>query len=111
MNLSGVILGSVVSEKAVKLAEQNQHVFLVDKNATKTEIKAAMKKFFGVSPIAVNIIKMPQKIRVRAKNGPQPKRKPRVKAIVSLRAGESFDPLKIVKKTPKSVKKSSSEKK
>ena len=111
MNLSGVILGPVVSEKAMALAEHNQHTLLVDQKATKAEIKSAVKKFFGVDPVSVAIIKIPQKIRVRSQRGPQPKRKPRTKAIITLRAGEVFDPLKPkgVPEPKKSAKKSSSD--
>lgn len=111
MNLSSVILGPVVTEKAMALSEKNQHTLFVAKGATKDEVKAAMKKFFHAEALSVNIIKMPEKIRVRGARGATPKRKPRVKAIVTLAAGKTFDPLRTkanAEKPKKSAPKNSS---
>ncbi len=111
MNLTSVILGPVVTEKAMALAEKNQHVLFITKGATKDDVKSAVKKFFGVSATSVNIIKMPEKIRVRGARGATPKRKPRVKAIITLSVGQSFDPLKtkiFAEKSKKSAPKPSS---
>jgi len=94
MNLSTVILGPVVTEKAMTLAEKNQHTLYVTKGATKDEVKSAVKKFFNITALSVNIIKMPEKIRVRGARGATPKRKPRTKAIITLAEGQNFDPLK-----------------
>jgi len=109
MNLSQVIIGPVVTEKAMKLAsDQNYHTIFVHPQATKLYIKTTLKKYYDVDVAAVKIIKMPSKTRVRGTRGPQIKRKPRVKALVKLKTG-TLDLLKIksttVAKTKVSTKK------
>ena len=44
----------LLTEKTIKLIEQNQYSFAVDANATKTSVKAAIEKLFDVKVIAVN---------------------------------------------------------
>jgi large subunit ribosomal protein L23 len=95
MNTSHVILGPVVTEKSMKLLESNQTVILVHPDANKTEVKQAVEKFYGIKPTGVQMIKMPEKYRTRGKFGPQRKRKPRKKAIVSLPKGKNLDLLKL----------------
>ncbi len=49
-----IIKRPLVTEKNSRLAEQGVYVFEVDKNATKTEIKKAVEKFFRVRVSQVN---------------------------------------------------------
>lgn len=95
MNISQVLLGPAVTEKSVNLAENNQHVLHVHSDASKTDIKNAIKKFYDIDVQEVKIIKMPTKSRVRGRFGPQIKRKAKKKAIVCLKSGVSFDLLKL----------------
>ena len=44
----------LLTEKTIKLIEQNQYSFAVDSNATKTSVKVAIEKLFDVKVIAVN---------------------------------------------------------
>ena len=44
----------LLTEKTIKLIEQNQYSFAVDANATKTSVKNAVEKLFDVKVIAVN---------------------------------------------------------
>ena len=44
----------LLTEKTIKLIEQNQYSFAVDANATKTSVKAAIEKLFDVKVTAVN---------------------------------------------------------
>jgi large subunit ribosomal protein L23 len=44
----------LLTEKTIKLIEQNQYSFAVDANATKTSVKAAIEKLFEVKVVAVN---------------------------------------------------------
>lgn len=106
MNMSHVILGPAVTEKALHLSEKkNQHVLFVHSDATKLDVSRAIQTFFGVKTKEVRIVKMPKKIRVRGKFGPQVKRKERKKAIVRLAEGESLDLLKLAPEpTAKKVK-------
>jgi large subunit ribosomal protein L23 len=44
----------LLTEKTIKLIEQNQYSFAVDANATKTSVKSAIEKLFDVKVIPVN---------------------------------------------------------
>jgi len=44
----------LLTEKTIKLIEQNQYSFAVDANATKTSVKAAIESLFDVKVISVN---------------------------------------------------------
>ena len=44
----------LLTEKTIKLIEQNQYSFAVDAKATKTSVKAAIEKLFDVKVTAVN---------------------------------------------------------
>jgi len=44
----------LLTEKTIKLIEQNQYSFAVDANATKPSVKAAIEQLFDVKVIAVN---------------------------------------------------------
>ncbi len=110
MNLAQVIEGPIVTEKAMRHSENNQVVLRVHSDATKSEIKSAVEKYFGVEATGIKIIQTPLKIRVRGRHGPQPKRKPRKKAIVCLKAGQSFDILKMGSAPKKKTTKKAPEK-
>jgi large subunit ribosomal protein L23 len=49
-----LIRAPVITEKSTLVSEHNQVVFKVAKDATKTEIKAAIEKLFNVKVKAVN---------------------------------------------------------
>ena len=44
----------LLTEKTIKLIEQNQYSFAVDTKATKTSIKTAIEKLFDVKVVSVN---------------------------------------------------------
>ena len=56
-DITNVIKYPSLSEKAVSLIDsQNKLVFIVDNNATKQDVKEALKKLFNVTVDKVNII-------------------------------------------------------
>jgi len=60
-----VLLRAVVTEKAGLLAAQNSYVFAVRRDVNKHQIAEAVETTYGVKPLAVNVITMPSKGRVR----------------------------------------------
>ncbi|MFC5379169.1 50S ribosomal protein L23 [Aquipuribacter nitratireducens] len=82
-----ILLAPVVSEKSYSLQEEGKYTFLVDPRATKTEIKIAVEKVFGVKVATkgVNIINRQGKAR-RTRYG-LGRRKDTKRAIVTLREG------------------------
>lgn len=87
--LFDIIRRPVITEKAMKSSEHNQVVFLVDREATKPQIKQAVEAVFGVKVKAVNTLRQGGKEKVfRGTKGVRSETK---KAIVTLAEGQSID--------------------
>ena len=80
-----VIVSPAITEKSTMASEQNQVVFNVAKTASKTEIKLAIEKIFGVKVAGVNTLNRVGKAR-RTRFGTG-KRKDTKRAIVTLKSG------------------------
>ena len=79
-----------VSEKTARLQEvSNQYVFEVSTEATKTDIKAAVEKIFGVNVRAVNVVNV--KGKNKAFKFRMGRRGDWRKAYVKLADGQSID--------------------
>ena len=84
-----VILSPVITEKSSMASEHNQVVFKVHRDATNTEIKAAIEQLFKVKVLAVNTLTRKGKTkRFRGLKGKQQDVK---KAIVKLAEGDKID--------------------
>ncbi len=79
----------VITEKAMKVSEQGQVVFLVPITATKPEIKKAVEGLFGVKVKAVNTLRISGKTKMF--RGIKGQRSDVKKAIVSLQDGQNID--------------------
>jgi large subunit ribosomal protein L23 len=78
----------VLTEKSVRLIENNQYVFDVDLRLTKPQIKKLIQELFQVNVISVNTHCPPRKKRrLGAYLGSKPRYK---RAIITLKAGESI---------------------
>ena len=62
-NLLGIIKYPILTEKTIRLIEQNQYSFAVDSNADKTDVKSAVEELFDVKVISVNTSLLPLKKR------------------------------------------------
>ena len=84
-----VLLSPVVSEKSYSLIEDRKYSFRVHQDAHKTQVLQAVEQLFGVKVIAVNIVKVPPKPKMRNyQKGTRPGWK---KAIVQLKEGDSIE--------------------
>ncbi|WP_127752906.1 MULTISPECIES: 50S ribosomal protein L23 [unclassified Devosia] len=84
-----IVRNPVVTEKSTMASENNQVVFDVAIDASKTEIKAAVEQLFQVKVKAVNTLVRKGKVkRFRGKIGVRNDVK---KAIVTLVDGQSID--------------------
>lgn len=79
-----------VTEKAARLNEQGQYVFLVAGTATKPEIKKAIKELYKVDAISVNVVNRPAK-RKRFRGVMRSSGDGERKAIVTLKEGQKID--------------------
>jgi len=62
-NLLDIIRYPILTEKTIRLIEQNQYSFAVDPKADKSAVKAAIEQLFDVKVIAVNTSLLPLKKR------------------------------------------------
>lgn len=69
----------VLTEKSVRLIENNQYTFDVDLKLTKPQIKNLIEKFFQVEVLSVNTHCPPSKKKTRYK-----------RAIITLKNGQSL---------------------
>ncbi len=85
-----IIRYPLMSEKSTKVLEtSNAYVFVVDITATKTEIKSAIEKIFGVKVVSVNTSINKGKNKVfRGKPG---RRSDFKKAVVRVQAGDKIE--------------------
>lgn len=90
-NLSSVIKRPRITEKSVTQSEKNVYTFEVHQDASKTDVAKAIKAFYEVTPVRVNIVnKRPRKFssRIRGRVIAQPGIK---KAYVYLKPGDSIN--------------------
>jgi len=86
--LTGVLVGPVVTEKSTRLQEEDKFTFQVSLTANKTLVKQAVQTLFGVKVLKVTIVKIPGK---RKRFGPRLVKGPdKKKAIVTLQAGQKI---------------------
>jgi large subunit ribosomal protein L23 len=88
--LMNVLLGPHVSEKSARISEEaNQLVFRVRRDATRTDVKAAIELMFEVKVAKVNVVNVGGKQkRFGQRLG---RRQDFKKAYVSLAPGQSID--------------------
>ncbi len=87
--MTDVLVRPIITEKSMKIGENSQAVFEVRKEATKTQIKAAVEAVFGVEVKAVNTLTLKGKVKIfRGQKGVRSDVK---KAIITLAKGQTID--------------------
>jgi large subunit ribosomal protein L23 len=90
MNPYEIIKTVRLTEKAVRLGEKNnQYIFIVDRRATKPEIRRAVETLFNVKVIDVQTLNMPSKVKRRLTAHPGHTQELK-KAIVTLKEGDKI---------------------
>jgi len=85
MNAYDIIKRPVITEQSMESVADKKYVFMVDINANKTEIKAAVEEIFSVKVAKVNTIRMQGKVK-RTGAYPAGRRPAYKKAIITLTA-------------------------
>ena len=89
-DLSSVIIGPRITEKGVGLGDKNVYTFVVRRDATKYDVRDAIKQVFNVTPVSVNIVnKSPRQYKSQSK-GRRLTEKGMKKAYVYLKDGDSI---------------------
>jgi large subunit ribosomal protein L23 len=100
MDLTRVIIGSIVTEKAerlkaaegVKGSKRRTYTVRVASTATKIDIRNALKMFYDVDVDTVRVMRVQAKTRQLGMGNVMEKRKPYKKALVTLTAdSKAFD--------------------
>jgi large subunit ribosomal protein L23 len=87
-DLLSVVKYPILTEKTIRLIEQNQYSFAVDRKADKNSVKSAIEQLFDVKVISVNTSLLPlRKRRVGKYIGTKSRYK---RAIVKLAAEDSI---------------------
>lgn len=89
------IIQSIQTEKSSAQQGHQQYTFLVRKDATKIDIKNAVKAIYGVDVKDVKTMISPKKIRILKNKYEWAKRPVFKKAIVTLKDKKTIDPNKI----------------
>ena len=87
--IQDVLIQPIVTEKTV--AAKDKFCFSVHADATKKDIKAALKDFYGIEVLNVNITNLPEKFKLVAQGKLARKRAPLKKATVTLKKGTTID--------------------
>lgn len=85
----GLILKPWLSEKAHNITPLGQYTFLVDKSATKNEVRGAIEEMYGVHVVSVDT--MPLRGKAKRFRGKVGKPQDGKKAIVTLKSGEKIE--------------------
>ena len=88
MNYEDVLIEPVLSEMATELREQNKYTFIVRSDASKIQIKEAVRKLFNVKVVDCTTVNVGGKVkRLRGRPGTTSSYK---KAVVKLAPGETI---------------------
>jgi large subunit ribosomal protein L23 len=90
-NLGSVIVKPRITEKAITAGERNVYTFIVRRDATKYDVRDAVKALFNVTPVKVNIVNKTPTQRVSRRIGRTVTEKGMKKAYVYLKDGDSIN--------------------
>ncbi len=85
---SRVLIRPRITEKAYAVNALDQYVFQVTLTATKTEVKRAVEEAYGVTVVAVNMVRLPGKKKNYGRTSGQ--RSVVKKALVRIKKGETL---------------------
>ncbi len=84
MDLTHVIIGEVVTEKAERGRAKKIHTLRVHAHATKIDVLSALRRYFGVEPLSVRMLHVRSKERVAGQGRTIEKRHASKRAVVTL---------------------------
>ena len=86
---ANVLVAPIVSEKSVSIT--GKYAFQVHMDASKHDVMAAVKEFYGVEVVSVNMLTQKPKKRTIGRGRVINKRAPMKKAIVTLKSGQTLN--------------------
>ena len=88
-----IIKRPLVTEKAMKLGEKEQYVFIVDPRSNKIEIKKSIEEMFEVDVVSIRTLNLKgkEKSRYTRRGLMRGRTADKKKAIVTLKEGQTID--------------------
>lgn len=90
-NLAAVIIGTRITEKAVGMTDRNVHTFIVRTDATKFDVRDAVKEIYKVTPVRINIVNRAPAMRPSGSKNRKVKVPGQKKAYVYLKKGDTIN--------------------
>ena len=90
-NLASVILSTRVTEKAVSMSERNVYTFVVRRDATKFDVRDAVKEIYKVTPDRIRIVNRAPAMRPSGSKNRLVKVPGMKKAYVYLKKGDKIE--------------------
>lgn len=87
--ITDVLVKPVQTEKTQ--SQGGKYTFVVHNEASKIEVKAAIKKFYGVDVVKVNMINLPEKTKTINRGKLATRRKASRKAVVTTEGSQVID--------------------
>lgn len=91
MDLSHVLIGPIVSEKAYRLQDAGQYTVRIHPAATKITVQNAFRHYFGVEALSVRVSGIREKSRMVGKGKRLTKREAARKALITVEKGIKID--------------------
>lgn len=89
-DIASVIVKPRITEKAVKMSEQNVYTFIVRRDATKRDVATAITALYNVTPVKVNIVNKSPRQYMSRRIGRRLTEKGMKKAYVYLKKGDTI---------------------
>lgn len=99
------IIQSIVTEKSSTQQAKGRYTFLVARDATKIDVKHAVKALYGADVATVRTLTGPKKTRILKGKYEWNKRPVHKKAIITIKGNKSIDPSKLGSVAEKSSEK------
>ena len=90
-NLSSVLRKPRITEKAMRQGDRNVYTFVVRRDATKHDVRDAVKELFNVTPVKVNIVNKAPRQHMSRRLGRTVTEEGMKKAYVYLKDGDSIN--------------------
>ena len=90
-NLEAILLKPHFTEKSVAMGEKNVYTFEVKRDATKFQVRDAIKALYSVTPVKVNIVNKLPASRKKGSSGRMVKVPGMKKAYVYLKNGDTIN--------------------
>ena len=98
-----MLLKPIITEKSMALAQAGQFTFSVTPEMTKSQIKTTIESLFSVNVLSVRVLKLAAKIRRSGKTRQLRQVSPRIKAIVTLKKGQTIEYFELPKEKKKKL--------